>query len=269
MNLSINENSPATVNNQLRVMVNDYLNRHSGLTLNALSQRCGVPATTMRRLMQKEGQELAPHSVLALVSYLLKEKKLSTLLKLVNGPIADLLNRSFDQFIFEEKSSTHEINNDLNNLFKDKTNYLIYKLAANKCGTSIDEVKNIFGLLGLSKLNELVEKNWIIADDNERLHAKEKNFTVDLILAQNLTHSLIDFYKPNDADKGLNLFYSLSEGMNEEGINAIKEIEKTAIKKIFDLMNNESYQGNIPYYAVVLSDVLGLTPEKNLKGVLQ
>ncbi len=273
MNLSQTENSHSSVNQQLKSLVSSYLDNHKGLTLNALATRSGVPATTMRRLMQEDQrQELAPHSVLALTSYLLKEKKISALLKKVNGPIAELLNRSFDQFIFDDKSAPHELHTDLNSLFRDKTVYLIYKLAANACGTSVREIKNIFGILGIEKLNELVELNWIIIDENERLHAREKNFSVELALAHQLTHSLVDCYKPKDADKGFNLFYSLSEGMNEEGINLIKEIEKNAVKKIFDLMSDKKLQGNIPYYSVVLSDVIGLTPNKenaHEAGVLQ
>ncbi|MGZ3787250.1 MAG: hypothetical protein ACXVLQ_01935 [Bacteriovorax sp.] len=273
MNLDENQHSHSSVNDQLRELTEAYLKRHPGLTLNALSQRCGVPATTMRRLMQEgHRQELAPHSVLSLISYLMKEKKISALLKKVNGPIAVLLNRSFDQFIFDEKSSDHEMHNDLNTLFRDKTTYLIYKLAANVCGTSVSEIKNVFGLMGLHKLNELMEKDWIraLAEDPERLHAREKNFSVDLALAHQLTHSLVDFYKPRDVEKGFNLFYSLSEGMNEEGIKMIKEIEKNAVKKIYDLMNDKNYQGNVPYYAVILSDVLGLTPnQEQAAGVLQ
>lgn len=273
MNLSARENShssrPTTVNEQLRDMTNSYLCTHPGLTLNALAGRSGVPATTMRRLMQQQGGELAPHSVLALVSYLLKEKKISALLRKVEGPVAELLNRSFNQFIFDEETK-HEMHADLNTLFQDRTFYLIYKLAANACGTSVREIRDNFGLNGLQKLQEMVDKSVIIADDNERLHARDKNFSVDLSLAHKLTHSLVDFYKPGDVERGLNLFYSLSEGMNEEGIKKIKEIELSAVKKIFEVMNDEHFQGNVPYFAVVLSDVLGLTPEKNSPaGVVQ
>lgn len=260
-----------SVNQELRVMTSLYLERHPGLTLNALAQRSGVPATTMRRLMQEEGRnELAPHSVLALVSYLLKEKKISKILKIVQGPIAELLNKCFDQFIFDEDSSNHEMHADLNTLLQDKTTYLVYKLAANKFGTDINEVKDALGLLGLKKLNELTELNWIMADETGKLHAKEKNFSVDLAIAHQLTHALVDQYKPCDVKLGYNLFYSLSEGMTEEGIKKIKEIEKEAVKKIFDLMNNQIYQGNIPYFAVVLSDIIGPTPHQiEMKGAIQ
>ncbi len=222
-------------------------------------------------MQEDQRSELAPHTVLALTSYLLKEKKISKILTAIQGPVAELLNKCFDQFIFDEKSSTHELSADLNAVFQDKYSYLIYKMAANKHGTSIDEVKNAFGLMGLRKLIDLIDKNWILKTDvDERLHAKEKNFSVDLALAHELSHALIDLYKPCDVKSGLNLFYSLSEGMNEEGIKRIKEIEKEAVKKIFDVMNTESLQGTLPYFALVVSDVMGATPiNESNAGVLQ
>lgn len=262
--------SALSTNQQLRQMTADYLIKHPTLTLNALAQRSGVPATTMRRLMQEEQRsELAPHSVLALVSYLLKEKKISKILKSVTGPVAELLNKCFDQFIFDEKTSDHEMHNDLNTLFQDKLSYIIYKMAANKCGTSIEEIKNALGLVGLKKFNDLIEKNWIHAI-GMRFHARQKNFSVDLALAHELSHALVDMYKPCDVKQGMNLFYSLSEGMNEAGIKKIKEIEKEAVKKIYDLMNCEAMQGTIPYFTLVVSDVMGPTPtEEKPTGVLQ
>lgn len=252
-------------------MTAQYLEKHPGLTLNALAQRSGVAATTMRRLMQEEGRsELAPHTVLALVSYLLKEKKISKLLKMTEGLIAQLLNKCFDKFIFDEAASDHEMDQDLNTLFQDRFYYLIYKMAANNCGTSIDEIKNAFGLLGLKKLNELMAKNWILTSSEGRLHAKQKNFSVDLTLAHELSHALLDLYKPCDVKSGLNLFYSLSEGMNEAGINRIKEIEKEAVKKIYELMNQKELQGEIPYFTLMVSDIMGPTPQNaENHGVLQ
>lgn len=262
----------SSVNTQLRTLTTVYLEKHNGLTLNALAQRSGVPATTMRRLMQEDQRsELAPHSVLALVSYLLKEKKISKILKMVEGPVADLLRKCFDQFIFDEESSDHEMSSDLNTLFQDKLNYLIYKMAANVSGTTVSEIKDAFGLMGLKKLNALMESNWIApSTDSERLHAKQKNFSVDLALAHELSHALIDQYKPCDVKSGLNLFYSLSEGMSAEGIKKIKAIEIEAVKKIHELMNTESLQGDLPYFALVVSDVMGVTPNfENNNGVLQ
>jgi hypothetical protein len=266
------KNSLSSVNHQLKKMTTDYLQTHSSLTLNALAVRSGVAATTLRRLMQNEDKgELAPHSVLALVAYLLREKKISKILKMIDGPVADLLNRCFDQFIFDE-SADHKIDVSLNELFKDRTTYLVYKLAANNCGISIDEIKNTFGLIGLKKINDLLDKGLLQTDDQGRLHAKEKNFAVDLTLAHQLTHSLVDHYKPTDVDCGLNLFYSLSEGLTEAGIKKIKEIEIEAVKNVYEIMNEKKNHGDIPYFSLFMSDVLGLTPVQpieTLEGALQ
>lgn len=254
----------SSVNEQLREMTEEFLARHSSLTLNALAQRSGVAATTLRRLMQEESRsEIAPHSVLALVSYLLREKKLSKLIKMTEGPVGELLNKCFNQFIFDDESD-HKMEQDLNEFFKDKMCYLIYKLAANQCGTTYEEIKNNFGLHGLNKLEDLMNAGWIVVT-KKVLHAKEKNFSVDLVRAHELTHALVDQYKPTEVEKGYNLFYSLSEGLNEVGIKEVKKIELEAVKKVFEVMNNKEFIGSIPYFSIFMSDVLGLTPTDELK----
>lgn len=271
--MEISEIEIQSVNGELKKLIQNYLDRHPGLSLNALAARSNVSATTLRRLMNSADKksDIAPHTVLAIVSYVLKERKISLLLKKVTGPIAELLRRSFDQFIFDDKTSDHQLIGDLNVILKDETNYLIYKLAANKCGTSISEISKLFGINGLNKLSVLMDEGWIIADteNQDRIHAKEKNFSLDLELSHKLSHSLLDLYKPRDVGMGLNLFYSLSEAMTQEGILKIKEIEKLAVKKIFEVMSDETYQGHIPYYTLVMSDVLGPTPKEENNGVLQ
>lgn len=263
--MSLEKLNYTTVNEQLRAMTEGFLANHPSLTVNALATRSGIAATTLRRLLQEETKsEIAPHSVLALVSYILREKKISKLLTLIDGPVGELLRKSFDQFVFEEKVD-HKLDHDLNEVFKDKLNYLIYKLAANQCGTTIDEVKNNFGLFGLQKLEELMAHGFIVVDKNNVLHAKEKNFSVDLKRAHELTHALVDQYKPTDVSKGYSIFYSLSEGLTEEGVKEVKKIELDAVKKVFEVMNNKEFIGSIPYFSIFLSDVIGMTPNQELK----
>lgn len=264
--MSLELQNYSSVNEQLRDMTNEFLNRHPSLTVNALAQRSGVAATTLRRLLQDESRsEIAPHSVLSLVSYLLREKSISKILNMISGPVGELLRRSFDQFIFAEEKADHKLDTDLNEVFKDKLNYLIYKMAANVKGTTTDEIKNNFGLHGLNKLEELMKGNWIVIDDQGTLHAKEKNFSVDLVRAHELTHVLVDQYKPSDVNKGYSMFYSLSEGLNAEGIKEVKKIEMEAVKKVFEVMNNKEFIGSIPYFSIFLSDVIGITPVEELK----
>jgi transcriptional regulator with XRE-family HTH domain len=264
-------NKFTTVNEQLKMMTADFLSRHSSLTLNALAQRSGVAATTLRRLMQDETNSvMAPHSVLSLVSYLNREKCLSKILKNTEGPVGELLRKCFDQFVFSEEKSNHKMDQSLNDLFNDKTTYLIYKMAANVCGASLEKVKNNFGLMGVNIVDDLMEKGWLFLDEKNRIHAKEKNFSVDLLKAKELTHELVNQYKPSDVERGYNLFYSLSEGLNMAGIKAVKKIELEAVKKVHEIMNNKDFLGEVPYFSIFLSDVIGLTPQSEIsREVLQ
>lgn len=265
-----NENTKIqTVNSELRELLKAYLEKHPKLTANALAQRAGVPGTTLRRLIQDENKsEVAPHTVLQLVSYLYKEKRISKILEVCPGAIGELLRKSFDQFIFSEKSD-HKLNADHNELFKDETNYIIYKLAANKFGTSRCEIEAVVGLMGMRKLDSLLKLEVLKEESDGRIYAQEKNFSVDLKLAHQLTHTLVDFYKPERVQDGFNLFYSLSEGLSEEGIKKVKEIEKDAVKKVFEVMNNEQYQGLIPYFSIFLSDIIGNMHEGSDRRMVQ
>lgn len=258
-----------TVNSELGELIRAYLEKHPKLTINALAQRAGVPGTTLRRLIHDENKsEVAPHTVLQLVSYLYKEKRISKILECVTGEIGELLRRSFDQFIFSEKVE-HKLSSDHNEIFKDELNYIIYKLAANKFGTSRKELEPIIGFVGVKKLEVLLASGVVREETDGRIHAIEKNFSLDLKLAHQLSHALIDFYKPEKVQDGHNLFYSLSEGLNEDGIKKVKEIEKEAVKKVFEVMNNEKYQGLIPYFSIVLSDTIGCVESNEARSVVQ
>ena len=49
-------------------------------------------------------------------------------------------------------------------------------------------------------------------------------------------------------------------------------IKKSAIKKVYEVMNNADYQGTIPYFSLFISDCIGPTPLPNHQsnaGVLQ
>ena len=260
------------VNDQLRQLVQNHLAKHPHLTLNAIAERSGVPATTLRRLIQEENRsELAPHSVLSLSAYLYKEKRLSRLLSIIEGPIKTLLQKSFDKFVFDESAADYELDHDLNSLLHDKTTYLVFKICANQAGASLNTIKESFGYFGVQSLELLMNKKFVYFNEADRnYHAHNKKFTLDLELAHRLTHALVDAYKPQDVAKGQNLFYSLSEGMSEEGIQKIKKIKKEAINKVHEVMCDPNNQGNLPYFSLFISDLIGPS-DLHLKstGVLQ
>ena len=133
----------------------------------------------------------APHTVLSIVSTIYKERELSKLLSKVEGPIGEMLRECYSLFVKEKLDHKYDV--DLNDILSDRVNYLIYKLAANKKGTTKIKIVELFGLLGEKRLNSLLNLGLILEKD-EAIHAKDKNFSLDIKIAKKLLPELIDFY---------------------------------------------------------------------------
>lgn len=243
------------VNQSLKVLTQNYLDAHPSLSLNALAKRANVSEPTLRRLMNDTSKQTpSPNIVLNLVSYIFKEKKLSVLLTKTDGAIGEFLRKSYDQFIFDQES--YEYHHDLNALFRDKDYYLIYKLAANVSGVKEVEIEKLLGELGKMKVLEMLKKKILLKDEAGHLHAANKNFSVDIEVAKDFLPEMLRFFKPQKAEEGKNLFYTLSESLNEDAIKQIKDIQREAVKNIHKIMSDEKYQGEIPYFAVTLLDTM-------------
>lgn len=248
---------------QLTELINTYLGKYPQVSLNALATRSNIPVSTLRRIsLGQQKSEIAPHTVLNLTSYLLKEKNLSSLMGKVDPVIKEYLERHFGQFIFGAEKRVYDV--DLNSYLKDQHRYFIYKLAANHRGTNLMEVMELFGRQGEAKVEEMIEFGLLI-EDGETLHAKDKDFSLDLEVASAHLPELVRFYKPETLGLGLNLFYSMSEAMTKEAITEIKNIQREAANKIAAIMDNENNRGDIPYFTINLAETYTLFAEGELQ----
>ncbi len=249
---------------QLKDMMEKHLEKFPNVSINALALRSGVGATTLRRILNLSIKgDPSPHTVLSLVSVVYKEKKLSKLLPQVQGPVGDHLRECFAQFM--EEDVPHEIDLNLNEVLSDRLSYFIYKLAANTSGTTRPKILELFGKLGEERLASLIKTGWIL-EEGKVLHAKEKNYSLDVRLSKKHLPELVSFYKPDEVSDNKNIFYTLSESLTEEGIKKIKEIQYEAVRKIYEVMSAEEYLGDLPYFTINLSDTMELS---QIKGVLQ
>jgi AraC-like DNA-binding protein len=184
--MEVQATSQLSVAETLREKIQEYLNRHPNITLQTLATRSNVPVTSLRRLMNEESKsEVAPHSVLNICSYVYKEKNISTLLKKIPENLSSYIEKHFGQFIFGGTEIKYSC--DLNILLQDRQSYFIYKLAANHNGTDYIEITELFGSIGKKKVDELIQLGAIIKDSSDRLHAKDKNFSLDLNVATSFT----------------------------------------------------------------------------------
>ncbi len=258
-----------TVNSQLKQLIENYLEKHPHISLFALSKKMSIGDATLRRVMNgslKSSPE--PNTVLNIVSILYREKNIKKLTKIINDPIKGYLETAFSHFIFEEHFSNDELSYlpELNQILKDFDFYLIYKLAANKTGTDRIKINELLGHWGNKKVNELIQFGYITENHLGELHACNKVFSIDPATALLHASELIRFFKLHQVELGRNLFFSLSESLNENGISIIKKIQKEALVQIHNIMKNSTYQGEIPYFCLNMLETLELNSNQ---GTLQ
>lgn len=238
----------------LQNMIAHYMSKNPQLTLNALAQRSNVPVTSLRRLASgQQKNEIAPHSVLNLVSYILREKNLSTLIEKVEPSISEFLKKHFGNFVFAGQKNTYNV--DLNLELRDQTKYLIYKLAANHNGTDLMTIVESFGSFGAKKVEEMKAKGLLI-EEGERLHAKEKNFSLDITIVKEHLPALVGFYKPETMTQGLNTMFSMSEALTADAIKEIKALQRECVMKMNAIMNDPKNLGSIPYLTINLAETM-------------
>lgn len=249
---------------QLHQLINSYLEKYPQVSLNALASRSNIPVSTLRRIsLGQQKSDIAPHTVLNLTSFLLKEKNLVNLLGKVDPVIKEYLEKHFGQFIFSSEKRVYDV--DLNTYLQDQHRYFIYKLAANHNGTTLMEIMELFGRQGESKVAEMLNLGLLFEDEKARLHAKNKDFSLDLKVASSHLPELTRFYKPETLGQGLNLFYSMSESMTKEAIIEIKNIQREAANKVAAIMDDKNNKGDIPYFSVNLSETFFLQAEGDLQ----
>lgn len=239
----------------LTEMVTHYMTRNPQLTLNALASRSNVPVTTLRRLMAgQQKNEIAPHSVLNIVSYVLREKNLAGMIERSPVAVGEFLQDHFGNFVFAANGK-HSYDCDLNVALKDETKYMIYKLAANHAGTDLMAVVENFGAFGKKKVEEMISEG-LLKEEEGRLHAREKNFSLDLSVAAAHLPALVRFYKPGTISEGLNSLFSMSESLHADAIAEIKAIQRECVQRIHKIMNAPESFGDIPYMTINLSETM-------------
>lgn len=248
-----------TLCEQLKNIIACYLTDNPNTSVNSLSHKSKVGASTIRRILNCSVKgNPSPHTILNIVSAISNEKKLTKLVKMFDGELGKSLLDSFGAFV--ELESDHSCDVDINEALEDRVSYIIYKLAANRTGVSKVEVGSLFGHIGMERLKVLLDKK-IVKEIEGTIHACEKQFSLDLKVMTKHLPALVRYYDPEQVEMGLNIIYNLSESINEDGIKKIKKITREAAKSIYQVMNSPYYEGDIPFFSVLLGDTLNLQTE--------
>lgn len=255
---------------ELKNVIQNFLDEHQRISLNGLSKRCQVSEPTLRRIMSGKIKTTPTlTTVVDILSTISKEDRLPELVKKYPGVIAETLKEGFS--LIADEDTPYQYCAELNEVLRDEQRYLIFKLAANTGGVKRTRVKELFGLIGEQKLDDLIARDLVYEKllGNERvIFTRVEGFSLsnDLFISHfKACANYIDTRaKPG---KKNNLYYNFSESVNETGRREILNIQRAALKKMAAILHDDKYRGELPLF--ILSAIDTLEPHLEETPILQ
>lgn len=239
---------------ELSTLIEDFLLANKNISINALAMRMNIAETTLRRIRSGNIKRLPTNdNLLKIIFYLFK----STNLNEIKNKLPTSLKKFFEQeYMLVENSLDNPVTVLDSSIVDSQITYLVLKLASNHSGVRRDEVLRLFGELGIMSANHLIQAN-ILFEENQVFHTKISAFRMpDESFIKNFK-STAEFIKTDPEKRdGPNLYYNLSESLNLDGLTKIQTIQKKAVQEICTILNDKSYKGDLPVFALVAVDTL-------------
>lgn len=238
---------------ELSHILNSYLEQREHLSLNSLAKNMNIAETTLRRIKNSELKRLPKNeTILKVLSYIYKSSDLYELRSNLNP--TSLGAYLSEEFLLSDSNQKHSVQ-IIDESVSDQISYLVFKLASNSCGTTKDEVKRMFGELGIKSL-EALELDGLVRDSDGTIHSKISTFKVSNKYFVRNFKAVSDFIKVDSPGDNPNLFYNLSESVNLDAFKKIHKAQKNALKEITSIMNQETSRGDIPLFILSAVDTL-------------
>lgn len=229
----------------LKELVIDYLKKNPSLTLHALALRSNVSSSSLRRLvLGTQKFEVAPHSVLNLVSYIFREKNISKLIKKIDQSIAEFLKKHFGSFIFINEQNLKNLEPET--YFKDQTKFLIYRLGKNHNGIEVKKIEQYLGQIGLRKMDEMLTDG-VLEMRGAVVFSRPIEYQLNNEIIRDHLPALFQIYQGKTADENISVADFFNESLSLEAITKINEIRKRYLEEISSITTNSENFGEIPY----------------------
>jgi hypothetical protein len=246
----------------LRNMVEVFQGRHANLSLPQISKKINVSYPTLKRVMN-----LTANPSLEVVTNILMNTghhdQLPLYLQRMNPALASAFNSYFSHNI-----ETPSLDIDSSALFANKDYLFILLLSFTNSGTTELEIRQEFGVLGIKRLQELIDHG-ILVQKNERIFGQSSKVTFNQkIMKQAVIHSIEQSYEPELFGKGENWLSLQTESINKaKAMPEIRNILQNAYKDIKEILYSDDYQGDDKVFVSMVADKI-LSSDPN-QGILQ
>ncbi len=245
------------LSDDLRGVIDRYLDGHRSRSLATLSRASGVSYTTLRRLYQREGNPTA-EPVLKIVDASLTNEEKRQFINRHYPEIAATINR-FEANSYAPKAPRQE---QLKTFFVRDPHNFILNLAHNDKGTTAEDVRRLTGERGLEALDELVEHSVL-----ERTNAGGKEvFRLEPLLSHDCDMALAQMKLSADhfdrsliGTKAARLFHATA-AVNLRALERIHDILSAAVRDIVALKDDPRSNGEIPLFVDMMMNVYDKAP---------
>lgn len=241
------------LNEDLKNVIEHYLNGSRHRSLATLARTSGVSYTTLRRLHTKEGQPSAEPSLKVIDAVLGSDDKI-TFISLHFPEIAKTIGDLRDKASYR---SQVPFNNKLKQFFSREPHNFILNLSLNQKGSTRRDIQRLTGERGLAALDELLENDILQFDENTGIVKYESDSMLwidpDMILNQ-IQHSVHHFDYSLIGTKAAKLCH-LAASVNRKGLEEIHETVTEAINKIIRIKDDKENAGDIHFFVDLLMNL--------------
>lgn len=238
--------------NDLKKVIDGYLDGHRSRNLASLSRVSGVAYTTLRRFAQMEGHPTA-EPVLKILDAALNTNEKIIFIKKHFPEIAS----SISSYSGKDYNGSKEPGREELKMFARRVphNYIL-NLATNVGGTSVKTITRLYGERGSEALDELVELGVVERERDGKVRYCEAtliSFDCDYLLDQ--IRNSTEIFDRSLLGTNAARVWHMSAGVSLDGLEKIREIVSAAYTAIAEVNEDPKYFGDVPYFAGLLMNV--------------
>tara|TARA_Y100001954_G_scaffold157052_1_gene166873 strand:+ start:1277 stop:2014 length:738 start_codon:yes stop_codon:yes gene_type:complete len=225
-------------------------------SLEKLVEGTTINYSSARRYYLGEIKNIPANALLEIAAHVTKKRGLKTILNSLqkNSLIRMSLEKSFRLILSDEEEIIRTSDNEiLNKALVSDTHFKVFVLSQNDDGTTVDFIKENFGLAGLQALEDLKEK-LVVAEVNGIVVDTNDNYQVDIDNGLKFAPTFFNFVKKSNFKNGKNIFNLRWNKVSSEARRDVIQVLTNAMKDVSSIMEEDKGERTEPIFTMILSD---------------